>query len=80
MKNKASVCISIDCELAWGVVDNLSNKFIKTLELDEIICNELIQLFNDLDISVTWAVVGYADKNNKMKNIVDKKAWYNPKL
>ena len=82
MKKKASVCISIDCELAWGVVDNLSNKFIKkTLELDEIICNELIQLFNDLNISATWAVVAaMLDKNNKMINIVDKKAWYNPRI
>jgi len=82
MKNKASVCISIDCELAWGVADNLSNKFIeKTIELDEIICNELIQLFNELHISATWAVVAaMLDKNNQMINVIDKNAWYNPTI
>ena len=48
MKDQASFCISIDCELAWGVHEQISHKFIeKTLELDEKICFDLLSIFNE---------------------------------
>ena len=82
MKNQASFCISIDCELAWGVSDSISNKFIKkTIEIDEKICFELLNIFNEFDISATWAIVAaMLDNNNPMINTVHSSAWYNPKI
>ncbi len=82
MKDQASFCISIDCELAWGVRDQISYKFIeKTLELDENICFNLLTIFNDFDINATWAIVaGMLDKNNPMIKNYDSKVWYNPKI
>ena len=75
MKDQASFCISIDCELAWGVRDQISYKFIeKTLELDENICFNLLTIFNDFDINATWAIVaGMLDKNNPMIKNYDSK-------
>lgn len=82
MKNQASFCISIDCELAWGVSDNISNKFIKkTLDLDEKICFDLLDIFNQFNISATWAIVAaMLDNNNSMINVIHSSAWYNPKI
>ena len=82
MKNPASFCISIDCELAWGVSDKISNKFIKkTIELDEKICFNLLTIFNEFDVSATWAIVAaMLDNNNPMINISHSSAWYNPKI
>ncbi len=82
MKEQASFCISIDCELAWGVHEQISHKFIeKTLELDEKICFDLLSIFNEFDINATWAIVaGMLDKNNPMIKNYNPKAWYNPKI
>ena len=79
---KGSLCISIDCELAWGVADDISNKFInKTLDLDADICLRLLNIFNDLNINATWAVVAaMLDSNNNMINVINSKAWHNPMI
>ena len=82
MNEKGSFCISIDCELAWGVSDNLSNKFIKkTIDLDADICLNLLNIFNEYEINATWAIVaGMLDHYNPMINVINKKAWYNPMI
>lgn len=77
---KASFSISIDLELAWGVWDKINHNYLNNaINLEREIVDKLLNVFNHYDLPVTWATVGaLIDKNNKMINVGDKKAWYAP--
>ena len=77
---KASFSISIDLELAWGVWDKINDNHLNNaINLERKIVDKLLDIFNCYDLPVSWATVGaLIDKNNKMINAGDKKAWYAP--
>ena len=79
---KASFSISIDLELAWGVWDKINqNHLNNAINLERKIVDKLLDIFNYYDLPVSWATVGaLIDKNNKMINVGDKKAWYAPDI
>ena len=55
---KGSFIISVDLELAWGVWDKLNSQSIqKIIEYERKICSNLIKIFDENEIPVTWAVV-----------------------
>ena len=64
---KASFCISIDLELAWGVADKLNEFYLNhAINSERLICNQLIRLFDNFKIPVSWATVSaLLDENNK---------------
>lgn len=79
---KASFSISIDLELAWGVWDRITNNYLNNaIDLERQIIDKLLQLFDIYQTPVTWATVSaLLDKNNKMINVGNKKAWYAPDI
>ena len=81
-KDSASFCISIDLELAWGVSDKLNEFYLNhAINSERLICNQLIKMFDNYKIPVSWATVSaLLDENNKNIGIADKKAWYAPDI
>ncbi len=79
---KASFVLSIDLELAWGVWDKLDNLHIKRiLDMERMICKKLINILDENNIPVTWAVVAaLLDNKNKMVNNQNQEAWYAPDI
>jgi hypothetical protein len=79
---KGSFIISIDLELAWGVWDKLNSQSIqKIIEYERKICSNLIKIFDENEIPVTWAVVAaLLDSKNKMITDQNQKAWYAPDI
>ena len=79
---KASFVLSIDLELAWGVRDKLSSSILKKIiDTERLICENLINIFEENEIPVTWAVVSaLLDNKNKMINDQNHKAWYAPDI
>lgn len=79
---KASFVISIDLELAWGIWDRVNSNYLKNASNSERnIISELLKIFDEFDIPVTWATVAaLLDKNNKMIKIGNERAWYAPDI
>lgn len=73
-----SLCISIDLELAWGVWDKLSDGTLRNCETAERpIVERLVRLFEDYEISATWAIVGRLLERDQTRS---GEAWYAPDL
>ena len=79
---KASFVLSIDLELAWGVWDKLSSTNIqKIIDKERLVCENLLNIFDENEIPVTWAVVAaLLDNKNKMMGNLNQKAWYAPDI
>ena len=79
---KASFVISIDLELAWGVWDKLNSTNIqKIIDTERLVCDNLLNIFDDNEMPVTWAVVAaLLDNKNKMMGNLNQKAWYAPDI
>lgn len=79
---KASFVLSIDLELAWGVWDKLSSINIqKIIDKERLVCENLLNIFDENEIPVTWAVVAaLLDNKNKMMGNLNQKAWYAPDI
>ena len=79
---KATFVISIDLELAWGIWDRINSAYLyNAVNLERNIINQLLEIFKNFDLPVTWATVAaLIDENNKMISIGDKKAWYAPEI
>jgi peptidoglycan/xylan/chitin deacetylase (PgdA/CDA1 family) len=79
---KASFVLSIDLELAWGVWDKLSSTSIqKIIDTERLVCENLLNIFEENEIPVTWAVVAaLLDNKNKMMGNLNQKAWYAPDI
>ncbi|NLX92012.1 MAG: hypothetical protein GXZ07_10615 [Firmicutes bacterium] len=58
---KGIFTISLDTELAWGVVDTPKNlmKNLKYYKKSREVIDKLLLLFQQYEISATWAVVGH---------------------
>ena len=83
MSNKCpSFTISIDLELAWGVWDKINSTHMNNaINNEREIVNQLLKIFEDFQLPVTWATVAaLVDDKNKMINIVNKNAWYAPDI
>lgn len=82
LKRKASFVISIDLELAWGVWDKINQSNLdRIISSERLICNNLLKIFDEYKLPVTWAVVSaLLDENNKMINAKDKNAWFAPDI
>lgn len=79
---KASFVLSIDLELAWGVWDKLNSTNIqKIIDTERLVCENLLNIFDDNEMPVTWAVVAaLLDNKNKMMGNLNQKAWYAPDI
>ena len=79
---KASFVISIDLELAWGVWDKLNSTNVqKIIDTERLVCDNLLNIFDDNEMPVTWAVVAaLLDNKNKMMGNLNQKAWYAPDI
>ena len=79
---KSSFILSIDLELAWGVQDKLNSSTLKRIiDKERLICKNLLNIFEEKEIPVTWAVVSaLLDNKNKMINDQNQKAWYAPDI
>ena len=83
MSNKCpSFTISIDLELAWDVWDKINSTHMNNaINNEREIVNQLLKIFEDFQLPVTWATVAaLVDDKNKMINIVNKNAWYAPDI
>ena len=83
-KNKGSFACSIDLELGWGIWDRINSSSLKKIsDLERPICNNLLNIFEENNLPVTWAVVAaLLDNKNKMisNNNADQNAWYAPDI
>ena len=71
---KASFAISIDLELAWGCWDKTNSEIIrKIITQERPICKKLLQIFDENELPVTWAVVTILDSNGIMNGKEDQK-------
>lgn len=79
---KASFVLSIDLELAWGIWDKFSSTNIqKIIDTERLVCQNLLNIFEENEIPVTWAVVAaLLDSKNKMISNSNQKAWYAPDI
>ncbi len=60
MINCGVFTISIDLELAWGVVDRLIHSRARSaIQLERDIVQRLLAYFTNFNVSATWAVVGH---------------------
>jgi peptidoglycan/xylan/chitin deacetylase (PgdA/CDA1 family) len=63
---KGVFTISLDFELAWGrIEDEELNSFLPLVDNTKDVVKELISLFEEFNIPVTWATVGYLFEKNK---------------
>ena len=78
----AKLTISIDLELAWGNWDNITPYHIQNIESKEkIIVERLLEIFDQYEISVTWAFVAALLDEKSAKNMPGNKSlWYAPKI
>ena len=79
---KASFIISIDLELAWGVYDKINSNIIKKINEEEReICKKLLYIFDENELTVTWAVVAaLLDSRSISIDKENQKAWYSPDI
>ena len=82
LTKKASFVLSIDLELAWGVWDKLNSTNVqKIIDTERLVCENLLNIFDDNEMPVTWAVVAaLLDNKNKMMGNLNQKAWYAPDI
>ena len=82
LTKKASFVLSIDLELAWGVWDKLNSTNVqKIIDTERLVCENLLNIFDENEIPVTWAVVAaLLDNKNKMMGNLNQKAWYAPDI
>ena len=78
---KGALCISIDLEAAWGVWDNPAPGYLsKCLELERMIVDRILSIFDRYDVSATWAIVGHLLKKSEDKDAGELPAWYAPDM
>lgn len=57
---RATLCISIDLELAWGMSGFMTPEYLRhCLESERAIVARLLEIFDEHDIPATWAIVGH---------------------
>ncbi len=78
---KGAFCISIDLEAAWGVWDKLTPQYLsKCLELERMIVDRILSIFDRYDISATWAIVGHLLEKRGDRAAGELPAWYAPDM
>jgi peptidoglycan/xylan/chitin deacetylase (PgdA/CDA1 family) len=78
----ATLTISIDLELAWGVWDKLTVDELGLTETEERpVCAALIDLFDRYEIPATWAMVAaLLDANSSVSRPGSRSCWYAPDI
>lgn len=78
---KGAFCISIDLEAAWGVWDKLTPQYLsKCLELERMIVDRVLAIFDRYDVSATWAIVGHLLEKRADGVAAEQPAWYAPDM
>ena len=80
--SQAKLTISIDLELAWGNWDNITPYHIENIQSKErIIVERLLKIFDQYEITVTWAFVAALLSEKSAKNMPGNKSlWYAPEI
>jgi peptidoglycan/xylan/chitin deacetylase (PgdA/CDA1 family) len=83
VQNGASLCISIDLEMAWGRWEQIDARYLRLAEqADRPIVRRLLHLAESYDIPMTWAVVGriFDDSPGFAGLQGPREAWFAPEL